>query len=252
MKNADARIAVVTGAARGIGLAVAQQFVSDGYRVALVDRDEAEVQKVAAGLPADSVVAFTADLADFTAPERLVRAVDEALGTPTILVNNAGIAPKHNGRAWSVTETTLEEWQQVLDVNLTSAMLMCKAFIPGMQRARFGRVVNVSSTAGRTAAVLNGPAYMCSKAGLLALTRHVAQQYGRDGITANTVALGRVITPLASLWSPEQEEAYNRSNPTGRSGRAEEVAAAVAYLVSDAAGFTNGSIVDVNGGAFMA
>ncbi|MDM0071431.1 SDR family NAD(P)-dependent oxidoreductase [Variovorax sp. J31P207] len=252
MNHVSPRIAVVTGAARGIGLAVAQRLSADGLRVALVDRDEAELAKVATMLPAARIACVTADLADPEAPRTIAQEVARLLGTPTILVNNAGIAPKHDGRAWSVTETSLEEWQRVMNVNLTSAMLMCQALLPGMQKEGFGRVVNVSSSAGRTAAVLNGPSYMCSKAGMLALSRHVAQHYGKDGITSNTVALGRVITPLALLWTLEQEEAYNKRNPVGRSGRAEEVADAVAYFVGELAGFTNGTVLDINGGAFMA
>ena len=245
------RIAVVTGAAQGLGLAFAQKLVADQFRVVMVDRDPAQLEKAAASLPREQVMTVTADLSDRAAPAAVERAVRERFGIATVLVNNAGIAPKHDGRAWNIVETTLEEWDQVVAVNLTAVMMMCKAFIPGMQQEKYGRIVNVSSTAGRTSGVLNGPSYMATKAGVLGLTRHVAGTFGRDGITANALAPGRIITPLAARWSPEQEAAYNRANPTGRSGVPEEAAAAVAYLVSEAAGFTNGAIIDINGGQFM-
>lgn len=246
------RIAVVTGAARGLGLAAATRLVADNFRVAMVDRDAGVLAQAAASFPAAQVMTVTADLADPAAPAAIEQAVRARFGTATVLVNNAGIAPKHDGRGWNVVEITLDEWQQVMAVNLTGAMLMCKAFIPGMQREKYGRIVNVSSTAGRTSGVLNGPAYMASKAGLIGLTRHVAAVFARDGITANTIAPGRIVTPLAAQWSPEQEAAYNRANPCGRSGVPEEAAAAIAYLVSEAAAFTNGAILDINGGIFMA
>lgn len=246
------RTAVITGAARGIGLATAVRLVADQFRVVLVDRDAGELQAVSEQFHASQVMAVAVDLADPEAPAEVKRAASKQFGPVCVLVNNAGIAPKHDGRGWNVVEITLEEWHQVLTVNLTAAMLMCKTFIPDMQQLKHGRIVNVSSSAGRTAGVLNGPAYMASKAGLLGLTRHVAGTYGRDGITANTLAPGRIITPLSSQWSAEQEAAYNRANPCGRSGMPEEAAAAISYLVSDAAGFTNGAVIDINGGTFMA
>jgi 3-oxoacyl-[acyl-carrier protein] reductase len=246
------RIAVITGAARGIGLAVTSQLLNDNYQVVMVDRDADALLCASGQFSPSQVMTIATDLADPDAPAEIERAVSKQFGTASVLINNAGIAPKHDGRGWNIVEITLEEWHQVLDVNLTAAMLMCKTFLPGMQRQKYGRIVNVSSSAGRSAGVLNGPAYMASKAGLLGLTRHIAGNFGRDGITANTLAPGRIITPLSSQWSSEQEAAYNRANPCGRSGTPEEAAAAIAYLVSENAGFTNGAVIDINGGTFMA
>ncbi len=250
-QGAIQRVAVVTGAARGIGLAASERLLAAGHRVAMIDRDAASLAEAAARLPADRVMTVTADLGRPEAAGEVATAVAARFGTVGILVNNAGIAPKHDGRGWSAVEVTLEEWHTVLAVNLTAAMLMSQALIPGMQAQRFGRIVNVSSSAGRTAAFQNGVAYMVTKAGILGLTRHLAGTFGRDGITANAIAPGRIVTPLSSQWSVEREALYNKSNPTGRSGTVEETAAAIAYLVDEQAGFTNGAVIDINGGAFM-
>lgn len=251
MTTETEQIAVITGGAQGLGLATAERFLAKGYQVAIVDRNNVAMEEVEKKYRHKTLLCIDEDLAENSAPERILAQVQEQLGTATILVNNAGIAPKHGGKAWTVTQTSLEEWHEVLNINLTAALLMCKVFIPGMQAQKYGRIVNVSSSAGRTTAVLNGPSYMCSKAGLIALSRHIAQQYGADGITANTVAFGRIVSPLASLWSPELEQSYNQKNPVKRSGRPEEAAAAIDYLSSALSGFTNGAILDVNGGAFM-
>lgn len=242
----------MTGAARGIGLAVAERFVADGHWVAMVDRGENELLEAAEQFPPEQVMTVARDLARPESATEVFSAVEARFGTASILVNNAGIAPKHDGRGWTALEITLEEWHAVLAVNLTAALMLSQAFIPGMRAQGFGRIVNVSSSAGRTSAFQNGAAYMVSKAGLLGLTRHLASTFGRDGITANAIAPGRIVTPLSSQWSPERESLYNQSNPVGRSGTVAEAAAAIAYLVDEHAGFTNGAVIDINGGAFMA
>lgn len=246
-----ARVAVVTGAARGIGLAASERLLQAGHRVAMIDRDAEGLSEAAAHLPAERIMTLAVDLGVPESAAEVFRAVDARFGTAGILVNNAGIAPKHDGRGWNAQEITLEEWNTVLSINLTAALLLSQAFIPGMRAQGFGRIVNVSSSAGRTSAFQNGAAYMVSKAGLLGLTRHLAGAFGRDGITANAIAPGRIVTPLSSQWSPEREALYNQNNPTGRSGTMAEAAEAIAYLVHDQAGFTNGAVIDVNGGAFM-
>lgn len=245
------RIALVTGAARGIGLATTRRLLALGHRVAMIDRDAAELANAATQFPADRTMLVTADLSLPEAAEMIEKEVSSHFGTVSILVNNAGIAPKHDGHAWNVVEITLDEWHSVMAVNLTAALLLCKRFIPGMQKQKFGRIINVSSSAGRTSGFANGPAYMASKAGLLGITRHIAGTFGKDGITANAVAPGRIITPLSMQWTREREEAYNSKCPVRRSGTAEEAAAAIAYLADEASGFTNGAVIDINGGMFM-
>lgn len=245
------KTAVVTGAARGIGLATTERLLASGYQVVMVDRHEDALHEAAEQLSSDAVLIVAADLSDENAAAEVQKKTMAYFGPAGVLINNAGIAPKHDGRGWDVTEITLEEWHSVLGVNLTGAMLMCKHFIPEMRKFKYGRIINIASSAGRTAGFINGPAYMCSKSGMLGLTRHIAGAFGKEGITANTVAPGRIITPLSSIWTAEKEASYNEKNPTGRSGTPEEVAEAITYLAGEMAAFTNGAVIDVNGGAFM-
>ncbi|MDP3135278.1 MAG: SDR family NAD(P)-dependent oxidoreductase [Burkholderiaceae bacterium] len=246
------RTAVVTGAARGIGLACAMRLLDQGHAVALVDTDTSALGMLADLIPADRVLLIEQNITAPDAAQRIEAAISgcgwEEVG---ILVNNAGVSPKHEGRAANLLEMSLSEWNSVLDVNLTAAMLLCKQFLPAMRRRRWGRIVNISSSAGRTAAVIAGPAYMASKAALLGLTRHIASHFAKDGVTANAIAPGRIGTDMAAASAGVGGGRYLAGNPSGREGRTEEVAGAVAFLCSDDAGYCNGAVIDVNGGSFM-
>ena len=149
-------------------------------------------------------------------------------------------------------EVTLDSWQRTYDVNVTSVLLTCQAFVPAMRDAGWGRVVNISSLAGRTKSVVAGPTYSATKAALIGFTRTVAAELASSGVTVNAIAPGRIDTPMAQLAGPETNAIYVAQIPAGRMGRPDEVAAAVAYLASDAAGFVTGVTLDVNGGFFMA
>jgi 3-oxoacyl-[acyl-carrier protein] reductase len=250
--SSDTRIVLVTGAANGIGLAIARSFLDAGHCVAMVDRDGAALDRLVPELPRERALPLTADLRDAGAPRRLADEVAKRWGPVSILVNNAGVpSSKRQGLAAGVLELTDEEWSEVLDINLGAAFRMCRAFLPAMVAQGWGRVINMASLAGRTRSLVASSNYMASKAGLLALTRSIAAEFGPRGITANALAPGLVATPMAAARPPEANAAVVAQIPVRRMGEAREIAAAARYLASEDAGFVNGAVIDLNGGVYM-
>ena len=244
------KIALVTGAGKGIGLATAKKLIAEGRFVVLIDSKPIDLEKLA--LSENDALCFRGDVTDMAFMGR-VREQTEALhGVVSILVNNAGISPKRtDGQSSGILDLTLEEWTNVLSVNLTSIMRISQLFIPGMQAQGFGRIVSVSSLAGRSKSVVAGPSYMASKAGLLGLTRAIASEMGPHGITANCVAPGRILTDMAMQAGEEVNRRYAEQIPVRRLGTPEEVGAAIAFLCAETSGFINGATIDINGGFFM-
>jgi 3-oxoacyl-[acyl-carrier protein] reductase len=168
-----------------------------------------------------------------------------------VLVNNAGITLKRGKERFPTLETTLADWPRTLDVNLTGTFLMCRECVPLMKGNGWGRVVNISSQAGRSNSRFSGCAYAASKAGMIGFSRILAGEVGVFGITVNCIAPGRIRSDMNAISGEEGNQWYLSQIPAGRIGEPQDVAAAVAYLTSDAASFVTGTVIDVNGGAWM-
>jgi len=245
------RIAFVTGAGRGIGLACARALLDAGRKVVATDVAAPPPDLFPVEQRADLMTAAL-DVTDFDAAATLLERVRTDWGPVGILVNNAGISPKlEGGRSATLMEVTPEEWEKVLNVNLTAVLRLCRLTAPHMKELNWGRIVNMTSLAGRARSRVVGPSYAASKAALIGLTRILAGELGPWGVTSNSVAPGRILTEMVLQAKEEVNRAYAEVIPLKRLGTPEEVAAVVAFLASDGAGFVNGTIIDVNGGSFM-
>ena len=243
------RIAIVTGAASGIGLAIATEFVKLGHVTLMLDRSP-EVNTIADRLGAKAE-AKVVDVARQDEIAGAMRDVQKKHGRCDILVNNAGIHPKREGGKFTIEQITPEQWQEVIAINLTAPFLFTQLALPLMRPQRWGRIVNISSRGGRTASPVASAHYSATKSGLIGFTRTTALEAAADNITANCVAPGPVKSAMTAGSSPEVIAAFTKAIPLGRYGDAEEVAAAVSFLASDAASFITGAVFDVNGGTFM-
>lgn len=241
------KTALVTGASRGIGRACALALAQAGCRVALAARNREKLEAVAAEVRALNVDAHVAeiDLADGASVQQGVAAVGKEFGRIDVLVNNAGVTK--DGLAMRMKR---EDWDLVLQTNLTGAFLASQAVLPGMMKERWGRIINISSVVGR----MGNPGqanYVASKAGLIGLTKSLAQEIGSRNITVNAVAPGFIETDMTDALNAEQRERILALVPLKRLGRPEDVAAAVRFLASEEAGYITGATIDVNGGMFM-
>jgi 3-oxoacyl-[acyl-carrier protein] reductase len=238
-------VALVTGASRGIGRAVALRLAAEGAAVAVgYGSSEAAAREVAdrAGELGVATALLAADLGDAAAAGALVARAAAALGRVDILVNNAGLT-----RDQLAVRMSDEEWSQVLAVDLTAAFSLCRAVLRGMLRSRWGRIVNISSVAG----VVGNPGqanYSAAKAGLIGLTKALAKEVGGRGITVNAVAPGFVETDMTAALPAALVERALGVVPAGRLGTADEVAAAVAFLAAPEAAYVNGHVLHVDGG----
>jgi 3-oxoacyl-[acyl-carrier protein] reductase len=247
------RVALVTGAGRGIGAAIAEALAARGAAVAVVDVEQSLADDRAAkiGAACGKAASFAADVGDYAALAAVCAAAERALGPVDVLINNAGISPKHQGEAAPIHAMDPAEWRRVVDVNLTGAFNAVRALSPGMVARRRGAIVNQASVAGRTYFRWVGAHYAATKAALIGFTKHLAGELGPYGITVNAMAPGRIDTPLMRTIAAERNDAVVRDTPLGRLGTPEEVAAVACFLTSADAGFVTGQVVDVAGGWLM-
>lgn len=244
---------MVTGSAQGIGLAIAERLANDGFTVVMTDilRDKLDQEVLRLHQAGKSAEGCIMDVSDESQVKRVFSHINETYGRLDVLVNNAGISPKVNGRRRNFIDTPLEEWSSVLQVNLTGAFLCNREALPLMMKHKWGRIIHISSQAGRTFSRIAGTHYAASKTGLIGLSRNIAAEYGQYGITSNCIAPGRIVSPMASGVSEEKNEEFLKSAAVRRMGLPEEVAATASFLCLDEAGYITGATLDVNGGTFM-
>ena len=249
MADLTGRVALITGAGRGMGRASAERIAADGARVVVNDLDEARAAEVADRLVSEGAEAMgvAADVSDAADVSRLVGSTRERFGDVDVLVNNAGVL-----RRTGILALEEDEWDLVLDVNLKGTYLCTRAVLPAMKEAGWGRVVNISSSAGRSVSTLGGPHYTTAKAAVLGFTRAVAKEMAPFGITLNAVCPGLVNTEMVNeVITDAQTRAYADSFPIKRLAEPEEVAELVAFLASDRAAYITGASLDINGGDLM-
>ena len=250
MDELKGRVAIVTGAASGIGRSVAELFAEEGVAgLTVADIQAAPLYRLASDLQkrsgGDLLVSET-DVSDPEQVDRMARATVERFGRIDILVNNAGICPMV---PWD--RTTLESWNRMLSVNLTSAFLCSKAVVPYMRERKFGRLVHISSVGAFVGSITGHVGYGVSKAGVIALSKYLAKQFASDGILSNAIAPGSIDTPLAEAFGEENLRRYVDLSLVKRQGTPREIAEAVLFLAGPRSGYVTGSTMHVNGGSLL-
>ncbi|HSY02222.1 MAG TPA: 3-oxoacyl-[acyl-carrier-protein] reductase [Acidobacteriaceae bacterium] len=247
MSTLQGRTALVTGASQGIGRACALALAAAGARVALAARNESKLNEVAAEIATagGSAAVFTLDISSEESIKACAKAAIAHFGSVEILVNNAGIT-----RDTLTLRMKRADWDDVLHTNLTGTFLITQALLSPMLKARWGRIINISSVVGETGQA--GQAnYAASKAGLIGLTKSLARELASRNITANAVAPGYIETAMTAVLDEKQRTAMLANIPLARAGTDAEIAAAVRFLASDDAAYITGHVLDVNGGMYM-
>ncbi|MFN3700950.1 MAG: 3-oxoacyl-[acyl-carrier-protein] reductase [Alphaproteobacteria bacterium] len=244
MFNLTGKTALVTGATGGIGGEIAKALHAQGAHVGISGRNKGKLDELAAQLGA-RVSVLPADLSNPEDIESLVKAAEAAMGQIDILVNNAGLT--RDNLSMRMKD---EEWQEVLDVNLSATFKLARAVQRGMMKRRWGRIINISSVVG----VMGNPGqcnYVASKAGVIGWSKAMAQEIASRGITINCIAPGFIATAMTEALTDQQKETINAKIPAGKMGESSDIAAAAVYLASDEAGYVTGQTIHVNGGMVM-
>ncbi|MCB1530737.1 MAG: 3-oxoacyl-[acyl-carrier-protein] reductase [Rhodospirillales bacterium] len=244
MFDLTGKTALITGATGGIGGSIAAALHAQGATVGITGRNRDKLDLLAGQLK-ERVYVFAADLSDTDAISALVKEAEEAMGQIDILVNNAGLT--RDNLSMRMKD---EEWQEVLDVNLTAPFKLARSVQRGMMKRRFGRIINISSVVGTT----GNPGqcnYVASKAGMSGWTKSMGMEIASRGITVNCIAPGFISTAMTEALTPDQKEKINATIPMGRMGSADDIAAAAVYLASEEAAYVTGATIHVNGGMAM-
>jgi 3-oxoacyl-[acyl-carrier protein] reductase len=250
------KVALVTGATTGLGYDIAKRLARDGFTIVATATTEANCKKIIESFHEEGLTQIRALALNVTQEESVINVmakIDQEFGRLDVLINNAGVALRVNGKKSLVVDTPLKDWQQTIDINLTGTFLVSKHAIRLMQRHNWGRIINMSSRAGRTRTILAGAHYAASKAGIIGFTRILADELAPHGITVNAVAPTRISTPMAKTVSnpAEMDARFIAETPVGRLGLPRDVSAVVGFLVSDEAEFLTGITIDICGGQFM-
>jgi 3-oxoacyl-[acyl-carrier protein] reductase len=255
VRHDDSRVVLVTGANQGIGYAIAERFAADGLRVVVNGKREDAVTEAACSLSVGDrhVVGIAGDVAIESDVLHLFERITAEFGRLDVVVNNAGIAPRIEGRSARVEDTPLDYWERTLAVNLTGAFLVSRAAIKLMKARNRGRIINMASQSGRMYTGFGSAYYAASKAGLIGFSRVLAGEVGEYGITVNCISPGRIKTAMAASFANEAQvdQQYIVRTPLRRVGYTDDVVGAAAFLASDAAAFITGTVIDVTGGFYM-
>jgi 3-oxoacyl-[acyl-carrier protein] reductase len=248
MERLKDRVAIVTGSGRGMGKAIAEGLAKEGAWVVICDILETEIQNTVTELQANGhrAMGLKVDVTNKAQVQQMVLDVKKAWGRIDILVNNAGIIARG-----SLMDLTVEVWRKVLEVNLNGVFYCCKAVVPYMIQDGGGKILNISSIAGKTGDLTAAPVYGTSKGGVNAFTKSLARQLAPFKINVNAIAPHAIETEMSAEWSPEKRKEIIESIPLKRLGKPEEVAEAALFLVSEGASFITGEVLDMNGGYFM-
>lgn len=240
------KVAVITGAARGIGFEIAKCFAAEGARVVIVDMKGAHEAADILRKEGCIAEAWNLDISDYGQVHSTIEAIVSQLGSVDILVNNAGIIARG-----TILDLDKDQWLKVMDVNVNGNFYLCKAAIPHMIRQKGGSVLNITSIAGKMGDITAAPVYGTSKGAINTLTKSLARQLAEYGIRVNAVAPHAIETDMSAEWSPEKRKAVIESIPLKRMGQPHDVAQAALFLVSDSASFITGETINVNGGYLM-